>query len=144
MNTVGYMLKSKGSQVSTVPLEASVLDALKVMAEKKIGSVLVMEGDRLAGIFTERDFAHKIGPKRKDISRLKITEVMTSDLITVTPEHSVNTCMSLMTDNHIRHLPVLQDGKLIGIVSIGDVVKDIIEELRFMLEQFEKYIQGLR
>ncbi len=144
MNTVGYMLKSKGSNVSTVALEASVLDALKVMAEKGIGSVLVMDGERLAGIFTERDFAHKIGPKRRDISRLMITEVMTSDLITVTPDHTVNDCMSLMTDNHIRHLPVLQDGKLVGIVSIGDVVKDIIEELQFMVTQFEKYIQGLR
>ena len=144
MNTVGYMLKSKGSHVSTVPVEASVLDALKVMAEKGIGSVLVMDGDRLAGIFTERDFAHKIGPKRRDISRVKITEVMTSDLFTVTPDQTVNDCMALMTDNHIRHLPVLQDGKLIGIVSIGDVVKDIIEELQFMVTQFERYIQGLR
>jgi len=144
MNTVGTMLKSKGNKVFTVPVNATVLDAIEVLLENKIGSVLVVDGDSLVGIFTERDFAHKIGPKRKDPARLNIADVMTRDVFTVTPDQSVNVCMSLMTDNHIRHLPVLQDGKLVGIVSIGDVVKDIIEELQFMVEQFEKYIQGLR
>ena len=144
MNTVGYMLKSKGSKVCSVPMEANVLDALEVLVENKIGAVLVMDGENLSGIFTERDFAHKIGPKRKDPAHIKIIDVMTRHVITVTPDQSVNMCMTLMTDNKIRHLPVIQDSKVVGIVSIGDVVKDIIEELRFMLEQFEKYIQGLR
>ena len=143
MNTVSYMLRSKGSNVFTVPVDASVLDALDVLVEHKISSVLVMDGDKPAGIFTERDFVHKLGPKRKDPAKLKIADLMTRELITVTPSHTVNTCMSLMTDNHIRHLPVLEDDKLVGIISIGDVVKDIIEELQFMVEQFERYIQGL-
>ena len=144
MNTVSYMLKTKGSKVFTVPVDASVLDALDILVENKIGSVLVMDGDKLAGIFTERDFIYKLGPKRKDPAKLKIADVMTREVITVTPQHTVNKCMSVMTDNHFRHLPVLEDGKVVGIVSIGDVVKDLIEELQFMVEQFEMYIQGLR
>ena len=144
MNTVSYMLKTKGSKVFTVPVDASVLDALDILVENKIGSVLVMDGDKLAGIFTERDFVYKLGTKRKDPAKLKIADVMTREVITVTPQHTVNKCMSVMTDNHFRHLPVLEDGKVVGIVSIGDVVKDLIEELQFMVEQFEMYIQGLR
>lgn len=144
MNTVGQILKSKGNQVWTISTDATVSDAAKVLAEKQIGAVVIVDGETLAGIFTERDFVNKVGALGKDPAQIGIKEVMTRDLITVTPDQSINTCMALMTDNHIRHLPVLVDGKMMGILSIGDVVKDIIEELQFMVDQFEKYIQGLR
>lgn len=144
MNTVGQILKSKGSNVWTIHKEASVADATRVLAEKKVGAVVVVEGEDLAGIFTERDLVNKVGYAGRDPGTVKIDEVMTKAVITVTPQQTVNTCMELMTDKHIRHLPVVQEGKLVGIVSIGDIVKDIIEELQFMVVQFEKYIQGLR
>jgi len=103
-----------------------------------------MDGEKVAGIFTERDFAHKVGVYGKDPSVVKVGDVMTKDLITVNPSQSVNVCMSLMTEKRIRHLPVFKDGQLVGIVSIGDVLKDMIEELQFMIAQLENYIKGLR
>ena len=144
MNTVGNILKAKGNTVWTVSKDACVFDALKIFSEKRISSVVVVEGEKILGIFTERDFANKVGLTGKNAESVKIDEVMTSDLITVNPNQSVKVCMSLMTDKRIRHLPVIEDGKLVGIVSIGDVVKDLIEELHFLLEQMENYIKGLR
>jgi len=121
-----------------------VQEALKVMAEHGIGSVLVMEGDRLAGIITERDFARKLGVEGLSPSTIAVRDVMTTDLITVTPGQSVNECMAIMTEKRIRHLPVVEEGRLVGLLSIGDVVKDMIEELEFMLRQMEGYVSGLR
>lgn len=144
MNAVSQILKAKGNHVYTINQDATVADAVKVLTEKQIGAVLVMDGETLAGIFSERDFVNRIGPMGKKPEEIQITTVMTKNVITVSPNQSVNDCMELMTDRHIRHLPVVQDGKLVGILSIGDVVKDIIEELQFMVNQFEKYIQGLR
>ena len=144
MNKVNRLLKNKGSVVYTVPLTATALDAVLLMAEKNIGAVMVVDGDRLVGIFTERDFAYKIGCIEKIPHEIMITEVMTPDPLTITPAHSINDCMTLMTDNHFRHLPVVDHGKLVGVISIGDVVKDLIEELQFMVQQMEKYIMGLR
>ncbi len=144
MNKVSRILKNKGSAVWSVSPNASALDAVSLMADKKIGAVLVVDGGKLVGIFSERDFAYKIGCYEKTAGTILITEVMTPDPITVTPEHSINDCMALMTDKHVRHLPVLDQGQLVGVVSIGDVVKDLIEELQFMVEQMEKYIMGLR
>lgn len=144
MNKVSRILKDKGSAVWSVSPNASALDAVSLMADKKIGAVLVVDGGKLVGIFSERDFAYKIGCYEKTAGTILITEVMTPDPITVTPEHSINDCMALMTDKHVRHLPVLDQGQLVGVVSIGDVVKDLIEELQFMVEQMEKYIMGLR
>jgi CBS domain-containing protein len=144
MNTVGKILKVKGSTVWTVSKDAPVAEALKIFVEKRISSVIAMDGEKVAGIFTERDFAHKVGLYGKDPMTVKLEEVMTKNLIMVNPSQSVNVCMTLMTENRIRHLPVFDDGRLVGIVSIGDVLKDIIEEMQFMITQLENYIKGLR
>ena len=138
------MLKAKGSAVWTISKDAPVSDALKIFVERRISSVIAMDGEKVAGIFTERDFAHKVGLSGKDPASIKLEEVMTKDLIPVNPSQSVNLCMTLMTEKHIRHLPVFDDGRLVGIVSIGDVLKDMIEELQFMITQLENYIKGLR
>lgn len=144
MNTVGQILKAKGSTVWTISQGAPVSEALALFVEKRISSVIAMDGENVSGIFTERDFAHKLGLYGKDPTKIKIEEVMTRDLITVNPSQSVSVCMNLMTEKRIRHLPVFKDGQLIGIVSIGDVLKDMIEELQFMIKQLEGYIKGLR
>lgn len=144
MNKVHNILRIKGNAVWSVPSSATALDAVKLMAEKNIGGVLVIDDGTLVGIFTERDFANKIGCFEKSPQEIKLSEVMTPNPITVTPDNSINDCMALMTDRHIRHLPVMEDGKLVGVISIGDVVKDLIEELQFMVTQLEKYITGRR
>jgi len=144
MNKVWQILKVKGSQVWTISKDSTVLEALKLLAEKQVGALVVMDDKQVVGIFSERDYARKgvlIG-KQAESTRLK--EVMTKDLITVTPEHSVQECMALMTDRRIRHLPVFEGDQLVGLVSIGDIVKDMIEELEFMVSQLEKYITSSR
>lgn len=144
MNTVGKILKLKGSTVWTISKDALVLEALQVFADKHISSVIVMDGEHVCGIFTERDFAKKVGCFGIHPAETKIENHMTRDLITVDTGQSVHTCMLLMTENRIRHLPVFHKGKLVGIVSIGDVLKDLIDELQFMVTQLENYIKGLR
>jgi CBS domain-containing protein len=144
MNKVKHIIKAKGHRVWKVQADITVFDALKLMADKQISSVIVMDGDQVAGIFTERDYARKVGLQDVNPSAIKIADTMTRQLITVTPETSVNECMAIITDNHIRHLPVLQDGKLVGIISIGDVVKDMIDELQFAVKQLENYITYFR
>jgi CBS domain-containing protein len=144
MNKVWQILKNKGSQVWTISQDATVLEALKLLAEKQIGSLVVMDGKKVVGIFSERDHARKgvIIGKQPEVT--KISDVMTRDLITVNPDQSVNECMALMTERHIRHLPVFEGDHLVGLISIGDIVKDMIEELEFMVNQLEKYITGFR
>jgi len=144
MNTVRQLLKGKGEHVWTVSKESTVFDGLQLMAEKRIGSLVVVDDGQIIGIFTERDYARRIGPERKNPEETRIEEVMTRELITIDLNKTVNECMGLMTDNHIRHLPVVDDGRLVGIISVGDVVKDIIEELEFHVDQLTKYISGLR
>jgi CBS domain-containing protein len=144
MNPVRHLLKAKGEQVWTISKDATVLDGLKLMAEKRIGSLPVLDGGQVVGIFTERDYARRVGPGRGKPEETRIEEIMTRDLITVDPSQTVNECMILMTENHIRHLPVMDEGRLVGIISVGDVVKDIIEELEFHVEQLTSYITGLR
>jgi CBS domain-containing protein len=144
MNKVRQILKVKGEQVWTISKDSTILDGLKLMAEKQIGSLVVVEGGQVVGIFTERDFARRVGPDRRKPEETRIEEVMTRELITVDPDQTVNDCMMLMTENHIRHLPVMDEGRLVGIISVGDVVKDIIEELEFHVEQLKSYITGLR
>jgi len=124
--------------------DSTILDGLKLMAEKRIGSLPVLEGEQVVGIFTERDYARRVGPDRRKPEETRIEEVMTRELITVDPDQTVNDCLMLMTENHIRHLPVMDEGRLVGIISVGDVVKDIIEELEFHVEQLKSYITGLR
>ena len=144
MNKVWQIMKVKGSQVWTISKDSTVLDALKLMAEKQIGALVVMDGDQVVGIFSERDHARKGVLIGNHADSTRIDKVMTKGLFTVTPEHSVTECMALMTDRRIRHLPVFEGDQLVGLVSIGDIVKDMIEELEFMVNQLEKYITGLR
>jgi CBS domain-containing protein len=136
------ILRRKGNHVIAVSPQSSVLDALKLMAEKNVAGVLVMEGEKLVGIFTERDYARKIILKGKTSADSKISEVMVSNLITITPDNDLTDCMQLMTNKNIRHLPVVENGKLIGLISIGDVVRTIIEEQKDVIGHLEQYIAG--
>lgn len=144
MNTVQKLLKQKGEHVWTISKESTVFDALKLMAEKHIGSLVVIEGSQVVGIITERDFSRKVGTEGKNPEQTLVEEVMTKELITIGLNQKVNECMVLMTDNHIRHLPVMDNGRLVGLISVGDVVKDVIAELEFHVDQLTKYITGLR
>lgn len=144
MNNVSQLLRVKGSKVWTISKNSSVMEALERMAENKVGSLVVDDGDKVVGIFTERDHARKVGLLNRKPEDVEIHEVMTTDLITVSPTQSVRECMKVMTESRVRHLPVFEDGKLVGIISIGDVVRDLIEELEFLVEQLQNYIRGLR
>lgn len=142
MKTVQQLLSTKSAQIFAVAENSSVLDALKVMMEKNISALLVLQGDRLVGIFTERDYARKIILHGKSSAETLINEVMTAQPITVLPSDSIEFCMGIMTDKHIRHLPVMQENVLLGMVSIGDVVKFIIEDQKQTISQLESYISS--
>lgn len=145
MKSVAHILKSKpDTAVQSIAPTASVLEALKLMASKNIGALLVMEGPQIVGIFSERDYARRIALKGRSSAQTLMHEVMTPSVMFVTPEQSADQCMALMTENRLRHLPVVKDGKLVGLVSIGDLVKDIISEQQFIIEQLECYITGKR
>jgi len=145
MKTVAHILKSKSDQnVYTITPTASVLDALKLMAEKNVGALLVMDGEQIAGIITERDYARKIILKGRSSKDTPVRDIMTSSVMCVRPEQTSEECMMLMTENRLRHLPILDNGKLVGLISIGDLVKDIISEQQFIIEQLEHYIAGDR
>ena len=121
-----------------------MFDALKLMADKNIGALLVMEGEEVAGIITERDYARKIVLMSRSSKQTPVREIMTSAVMYVRPDQTSEECMVLMTENRLRHLPVIDGGRLVGIISIGDLVKDIIAEQRFTIEQLEHYISGER
>jgi len=121
-----------------------VFDAIKLMADKNIGALLVMEGEQVAGIITERDYARKVVLMSRSSKQTTVREIMTSAVMYVGPEQTSEECMVLMTENRLRHLPVIDGGRLLGIISIGDLVKDIIAEQRFTIEQLEHYISGER
>jgi CBS domain-containing protein len=142
MKTVAQVLRTKGNEVLSVSPELSVFDALGVMAEKNVGALLVVEGGRLAGIFSERDYARKVILKGKASRETPVRDIMTSHVLYVRPEQTVDDCMALMTDKRVRHLPVLDEERLVGVISIGDVVKAIITEQEFMIEQLQNYITG--
>jgi len=145
VKSVAQILKSKPDQiVQTVAPTASVFDAVKFMAEKNIGALLVMQGERIAGIVTERDYARKIILMGRTSKETPVSDIMTSEVMYVRPDQTSDECMALMTENRIRHLPVVDHGKLIGLISIGDLVKDIISEQRFIIDQLEHYIRGER
>ena len=144
MNTVRDILRSKGSEVWSVRPDATLFEALEKMAEKNVGALLVMEGEEVVGIVSERDYARKIILKGKSSKETRVREIMTQDTLYVDPDYRVEECMALMTDEHVRHLPVIEKDRIVGIVSIGDVVKAIIEEKQFVIEQLEKYIKGHR
>ena len=142
MITVKQILDEKGHQAWTIGPEAKVFDALKLMAEKGIGALVVVEGGRVAGILSERDYARKIALMGRFSQDTPIKDIMTSQVYGVHPSASAEECLALMTDRRIRHLPVLEKDKLTGVISIGDVVKAVISEQEFMIAQLENYITG--
>ena len=142
MATVQSILDTKGSIIFTITSDTTVYHALELMVEKNVSALLVMESDKLAGIFTERDYARKVVLKGKKSKETQVAEIMTSNLITVTSASSIDECMELMTGKYIRHLPVVDDGKLAGIISIGDVVRCIIQEQKSIIGHMEQYIAG--
>jgi len=142
MKTVRNIFQNKSNSIYSVHPDASVLDALKVMMDKNISALLVMEGSDLKGIFTERDYARKIILLGKASKETKINEVMTAKLEVVNQNSSIDHCMQIMTDKHIRHLPVIDDGKVSGMISIGDLVKFVIEDQKQTIEQLKSYISS--
>jgi len=145
MKSVAQILKSKPDPiVHTIAPTASVFDAVTLMAQKNIGALIVTERDDIVGIITERDYARKIVLMARASKDTPVHDIMTASVMYVRPDQTTEECMALMTENRLRHLPVLEGGKLIGLVSIGDLVKDIISEQRFIIEQLEHYITGER
>lgn len=142
MKTIRQLLESKGRDIWSISPEATVYDAIKLMAEKEIGALMAMDGSRPAGIISERDYARKIILKGRSSRETKVRDIMTTNVIYADMEQSVEGCMALMTDKRIRHLPILDDGKLVAVISIGDLVKSIIAEQKFVIEQLESYING--
>jgi CBS domain-containing protein len=142
MKTVREIIQDKGSQVWSVNPHTTVYDALQVMADKDIGALLVMEGENLVGIFSERDYARKVILKGKSSREMSVGEIMSTKVFYVLQESTMEECMALMTAEHIRHLPVMEESRVLGVVSIGDVVKGIITEQQFMIDQLERYITG--
>lgn len=138
--TVNQLLNSKNDEIFSVTPGTLVIDAIKMMDEKKVGALLVIENDKLAGIISERDYTRKVILKNRSSAKTKVSEIMTSNLKTADPSQSLDECMVIMSHSHIRHLPVVQDGQVIGILSIMDVVKNIISEQEFTIEQLQHYI----
>ena len=139
---VVQILKNKSPEVHSVNQTTSILDALSIMMDKNISALLIIEEDILHGIFSERDYARKIILQGKSSKDTMISEVMTRNLTTVTQNDSIDHCMQLMTDKHIRHLPVVENGKVLGLISIGDIVKNIIEEQKQTIQQLQTYIHS--
>ncbi len=142
MGSVNSILRAKANAIFSITPDTIVYEALELMVEKNVSALVVMENEKLAGIFTERDYARKVILVGKASKETRIEEIMTDDPITVSPESTIDDCMRLMTNKFIRHLPVVSGDKLIGIISIGDVVKHIIEDQKFIIENMEHYITG--
>jgi CBS domain-containing protein len=142
MITVTQILQSKGEQVWTIEPRATVFDALKLMAEKEIGALVVVAGGKVAGIFSERDYARKVILEGRSSKDTPVSVIMTEHVITVDPATTVEVCMELMTDRHIRHLPVIENDRLIGVISIGDVVKAMVADQKYLITHLENYIVG--
>ena len=138
--TVATILEGKGGEVLRIGPDATVFEALEIMAEKGVGALVVTDGDHLAGILSKRDYARKVILLDRGSRETKVGEIMTSEVITVEPARTVTECMELMTERRFRHLPVVSDGELIGVISIGDVVKAVISEQRQLVEELEQYI----
>ena len=140
MATVKQMVQSKGSQIFTISPDATVLDALREMAARDVGALVVVDGDTIAGIFSERDYARKLALQGKSSRNTPVWAVMTDDVICIAPDQTAEKCMVIMTEKRIRHLPVLDDGQLAGLISIGDVVKAIMSEQQVLIRHLEDYI----
>ena len=142
MKLVRNLLDAKGHDVLSIAPEATVLDAVKLMAEKSVGALLVMEGERLVGIVTERDYARKVILKGRASDDTPIRDIMTSEIVTTSSDSNIQVCMNQVTEGRIRHLPVVDDGKVTGIISIGDLVKAIIADQQEEINQLGQYISG--
>ena len=142
MKTISQFLDQSKRPVYSVGPNATVREALEIMAQHNIGALLVMDGETLKGIFSERDYARKVALKGKSSNDAKVSDVMTSNVITINTKHSIDQCMQIMTDKHIRHLPIVNDVQVIGLISIGDVVREMIVYQKSMIEQLQSYISG--
>jgi len=142
MTTVQQVLDQKGRQVWCIAPDQMVYDAIKLMADKNIGSLLVMEGDRLVGMVTERHYAQKVFLKGKASPTTPVSDIMETHVVCVRPDQSVEECMALMTDKRFRHLPVIERDVVVGLVSIGDLVKSVIRDQAFVISQLENYVRG--
>jgi len=142
MKTVRDILKIKGNDCWCVAPSDSVFNAMKLMAEKEIGALLVMEQEKIVGIISERDYARKVILQGRSSKSTQVQEIMTARVVYADPNQGVEECMAVMTDKRIRHLPVIDNGRLCGVISIGDLVKSIIVEQKFIIEQLERYISG--
>lgn len=142
MTTVGNLLTTKGSEIWSIGPDNSVFEALEMMAEKNVSGLLILENDKLVGIFTERDYARKLILKGRLSKNTKVSDLMTKNILYVETQNTIEDCMKLMTVKRIRHLPVLDNGRLIGILTIGDLVKQIISEQQTTIHQLENYISG--
>jgi len=142
MKLVQHLLDSKGRETISIVEDASVYDAIKLMADRAVGSLLVMDGDDLQGIVTERDYARKVIIKGRSSESTQVAEIMTTDLVTTTGAQSVSECMTLMSEKRIRHLPVMSGDDVVGLISIGDLVQAIISDQKEEIEQLEQYISG--
>ena len=143
MKTVKQLLEGKGHDVASILPEKSVYDAMQLMAEKNVGALLVLDASsKLVGIVSERDFARKMYKMEKLVRDVPISEIMTRQVAYVRPDQTNQDCMALVTDKHVRHLPVMENDKVVGLISIGDLVKDIIAEQEFVIKQLENYIYG--
>ena len=142
MKTVAELLRAKPARMVSVSPTQSVLEAIKVLAAEDIGAAIVMSGDRLAGIFSERDYTRKVILKGRSSDTTRVEEIMTANVIVVTPRTHARECMQLMSEKNIRHLPVVDEGRVIGMISIRDIVSDIIADQDFTIEQLEHYISG--
>lgn len=138
--TIRNLLADKGGQVFGIAPDATILDALELMAEKNVGAVIVLDDEKLVGILSERDYARKVVLKGRTSNKTAVSEIMTSSVSTVSPNASVDDCMEMMTLGRFRHLPVIEDRKVIGVVSIGDIVKAVIERQQALIGDLERYI----
>jgi len=142
MSTVKQLLDEKGRRIYSVHPDATVFEALQMMAEKNVGGLLVVEGEKLLGIFSERDYARKVALKDRSSKEMRVSELMTKEIVCVNSDTTIEECMALMNERYIRHLPVVDDGKLVGIVTIRDIVHKIITTQKFTIRELEKYIYG--
>ncbi|MBZ0072892.1 MAG: CBS domain-containing protein [Thiohalobacteraceae bacterium] len=142
MSTVRQVLEGKGFEVATVTPDVSVYDAIAVMVEKNIGSLVVLDGNHIVGMLSERDYVRKVALKGRMSKQTQVREIMTVQVPYASPDQTVEECMAVLTDQRVRHLPVMENGRLIGIISIGDLIKAIIDEHKFIVNQLIHYITG--
>lgn len=143
MTSVAQVIKNKAVQsIFTISPHATVLEAIQIMADKGVGALVVAEDEKLVGIFSERDYTRKIALMERSSNNTSVSDIMTAKVISVSLKHTVEECLNLMTDRHLRHLPVLEQEKLVGFISIGDLVKAAMDDQRILIEQLQQYISG--